>query len=438
MQRFVDRRRAYFQACTLPEGRFALLRPDTTSTSVPHIRLSDNDYLAIGHEFDKSEMKEQPHAAAAVSESEIVMSAVFLTENSLQHHVTQKLARSVNMPHVALCQSGYVANLSLLQCIVPDTSTIIYMDAYAHESLWQGCRHATRHRFRHNDVHHLSNLIRQHGPGVIVVDSLYSSRGTIAPLQELVRLCSEHGCVLVVDESHSIGVYGPEGKGLVAALHLSNQVDFIVASLAKAFCCRAGIIATHDPYDLQYIREHCSHTIFSSALMRYDLRRILWTTQRIQHADAERHRLREISIRVRDALRQYNFVEGHARLLSSCNHPPQTTLSHHVEQQHKTDFSPIITLIVHSESALKRLQHFVESHGIEGAMFIAPATPIDRPLLRLTLHAGLADTHVDQIINCLRSIHSEYTVHQQSSITSTFHDWQPLFRSDTTVLKSKL
>lgn len=76
-------------------------------------------------------------------------------------------------------------------------------------SLWEGARYANAqaHPFMHNNCDHLRMLIQRHGPGIIVVDSIYSTLGTIAPLAELVNISKEFGCALLVDESHSLGTH---------------------------------------------------------------------------------------------------------------------------------------------------------------------------------------------------------------------------------------
>ena len=72
------------------------------------------------------------------------------------------------------------------------------------------------------------------GPGVVVVDSVYSTTGALCPLREMVEVVERHGAMILVDESHSLGTHGPRGAGLCAELGLGDRVHFITASLAKA------------------------------------------------------------------------------------------------------------------------------------------------------------------------------------------------------------
>ncbi|WP_448196288.1 aminotransferase class I/II-fold pyridoxal phosphate-dependent enzyme, partial [Raoultella planticola] len=69
--------------------------------------------------------------------------------------------------------------------------------------------------FAHNNVKSARKKILQYGPGIIVVDSVYSTNGSLCPLIDFATLAQEVDCILVVDESHSAGTHGPEGRGLV-------------------------------------------------------------------------------------------------------------------------------------------------------------------------------------------------------------------------------
>jgi CAI-1 autoinducer synthase len=99
-------------------------------------------------------------------------------------------------------------------------------------------------------------MIAKNGPGIVVVDSVYSTTGALCPLVETVDVAEAHGCMILVDESHSLGTHGPQGAGLCAALGLSERVHFITASLAKAFAGRAGFFAAP---------AHMRHYIFCQA-----------------------------------------------------------------------------------------------------------------------------------------------------------------------------
>lgn len=228
------------------------------------VRLDGNDYLAVtGH----PQVVQAQLDALRRGQEFIIQSGVFQLDGNPASHLQRSLASWLGKEDGLLCQSGYTANLGLLQ-VIADPQTPVYLDGLAHMSLWEGARAAgaPSHGFRHNDPEHLSKMATRHGPGLVVVDSVYSTTGAVARLAELVEVAEQHDCMMVVDESHSLGTHGPGGAGLCAMLGLTDRVHFITASLAKAFAGRAGFFTM--PAELRpYLMCHSYPSIFSSCLL---------------------------------------------------------------------------------------------------------------------------------------------------------------------------
>jgi len=194
--------------------------------------LSSNDYLFVAN---------HPAILKAASESilqkgnGLLMSGIFLHGANPLLQLEQNLAAFMGAESGILCQSGWCANTGLIQSIANEQIPV-YVDMLAHMSLWEGIRsaNATAVMFYHNDPEYLERQILKYGPGVIVVDSIYSTNGSICPLQEIADIAGAQGCILVVDESHSLGTHGEQGEGLVVSMGLTEKVHFRTASLAKA------------------------------------------------------------------------------------------------------------------------------------------------------------------------------------------------------------
>lgn len=195
------------------------------------VRLDGNDYLSVtGH---PSIVAAQVEAITKSSEF-VVQSGVFLLQQHPTRALEMALAGWVGKEDAFVCQSGYSANVGLLQSIA-DANTPVYLDTQAHASLWEGA-HAARapaFAFRHNDAAHLDKIMAKNGPGVVVVDSVYSTTGSVCPLEAMIEVVEKHGSMILVDESHSLGTHGPGGAGLCAELGLTDRVHFISASLAE-------------------------------------------------------------------------------------------------------------------------------------------------------------------------------------------------------------
>ncbi len=340
------------------------------------IRLDGNDYLNIsGHPSIVGAQIENLRC----NNDSVIQSGAFLLNGHPSRQLETSLAQWIGKEDGFVCQSGYSANVGLLQAIA-DEDAPVYLDTLAHTSLWEGARaaRAPAHPFRHNDPTHLSRMITRHGPGVVVVDSVYSTTGALCPLVDMVEVAEQHGCTILVDESHSLGTHGPLGAGLCAELGLVDRVHFITASLAKAFAGRAGFFTV--PADLRYYVLHHSYpNIFSSCLLPHEIAGLTATLEVIKSSDESRRRLRLNTLRLRSNLPDLGYP------------------IHQGSQQ-------IISLEAGTESDTMALRDRLEERQIFGAIFCAPATSRNRAMVRLTLNAGLTESELDQIESAAREI----------------------------------
>ena len=332
--------------------------------------LAHNDYLSLAND---RRIVEAQGLVLAGDENEVFMSGVYVQFLSRQRAFETEVAGFLGAEDAVLCQSGYVANEGLIQCLA-DEATPVYIDFYAHASLWQGAHSAgaPSYPIRHNSAEHLRVLALRYGPGVVAVDAIYSTLGSICDLSAIVEVCEETGCLLVVDESHAIGIVGDSGEGLVSALGLADRVPYRTFSLSKALVGRAGMIAGPERVT-DFFRYDSRPAIFSSAVLPWEIARFSRTLEIVKKEAWRRERLREIA----DDLR--------ARL---------DGLGYNVDSSK----SQIIPLEAGSEENTRRLRDALEDAGIFGAVFCAPATPKNRSLLRLCAHIGLSADDLDRVV----------------------------------------
>ncbi len=333
------------------------------------VRLDGNDYLSV---VDHPHIVRAQLDALSRSRSTVVQSSIFQFGDHPASRLERAMADWLGVEDTFLCQSGYAANLGLLQ-IVAEPGMPVYLDMLAHMSLWEGVRAsgATAHGFRHNDPGHLRTLMARHGPGVVVVDSVYSATGARCLLAEVIEAAESGGATLVVDESHALGTHGPQGRGLCAHLGLTSRVHFITASLAKSFAGRAGIFSL--PRELRdYLAVHSFPFIFSSSLLPHEVAGLAATLEVVQRSDAARAALVRHTTRLR-------------RTLAGLGYP----IAQGSEQ--------IIALEAGTEQATLALRDELEARGVFGAVFISPATSRNRALVRLTLNAGLTEAELAHV-----------------------------------------
>jgi CAI-1 autoinducer synthase len=333
------------------------------------VRLNGNDYLSVtGH----PDIVRAQTEAIKNDANFVIQSSVFLHGLHPVRNLERDLAQWLGKEDGVICQSGYSANLGLLQAVA-DEKTPIYLDTLAHTSLWEGARsaRAPAYAFRHNDAGHLDRMMARHGPGLVVVDSVYSTTGALCPLVDILEVTEKHGSMILVDESHSLGTHGPQGAGLCAELGVSDRVHFISASLAKAFAGRAGYF-TVSAAMRNYVLSTSYPNMFSSCLLPHEISALSATLEVIKTLDHERSRLMQLSKRLRANL-------------SAIGYPV-----HQGTEQ-------IIALESGTEPATMVLRDALEARDVFGAVFCAPATSRNRTMVRLTLSSALTDAEIEHV-----------------------------------------
>ncbi|HHU0107549.1 TPA: quorum-sensing autoinducer LAI-1 synthase LqsA [Legionella pneumophila] len=353
------------------QGKHILKGKTPTANS---LIFSSNDYLNISQHPQL--IKAQIAAMQKYGNGQM-QSAVFLNNSSfLLSQCEKKFSSFLNYSAALLTQSGWSANVGLIQTLAK-YNTPVYLDFYAHMSFWSGVKPARAKSipFLHNSVDSLKKRIEHHGPGIIAVDSIYSTLGTISPLADYADIARKFKCLLIVDESHSLGTHGSQGKGMVAKLGLSSQIDIITASLAKALSGRGGII-TGDRQLIEYIRYSSLPSIFSSALMPHDLAGFSASLEIITQEEWRRAKLQTNADFLREALSCEGINIG-------------------------SSGSQIVPLVTGSEANTLWLRDELEKEDIFGAVFCSPATPKNKCLIRLSISAHHEKSDLLRVIECL-------------------------------------
>ncbi len=363
VQQHIDRG----HAADLREAGLFLRGPTTATTDT---RLSTSDYLALSHDR---------RITTAMTE------ALLDPAESGSGPLARRLARYTHSTAAVVCQSGWSANIGLLQAIAAP-GIPIHVGENTHMSWRQAALAAAAplHIFGHNDPARLAAQIRAHGPGIIAVDAIDNTTGTRSPLAALCDVADETGSVLVVDESHSLGVDGPHGAGAVVALGLARRVPFRTASLAKAFVGRAGLVTALDADFAAYFESVAYPAIFSSALRPHDIAGLSATLEVIRAEDGRRARLRDIAHTIRNALAHIGF-----EIVGTDSH--------------------IVSLPTGTETGGRAARAILEAHGVLGAPFCPPATPRGRSLIRLSMHAALTAEQIERIIAACEQVRAGYS-----------------------------
>lgn len=335
------------------------------------VQLRTNDYLGVAR--DPRLIGAEVEALLSCGHGDAI-SRIFVSDSDdIQGLFEQRMAQLLCAESAVLGPSGFGINTGLIQSIAsPDIP--VYIDLMAHASLWEGIAlaRAKARAFRHNDAAHLEREVRKYGPGVIVVDALYSTTGTFCRLDDIVSISEAHGCVLVVDETHSFGVQGPNGAGVVVERNLHQRVHFRTIGLSKAMAGRGGILA-------------CSAR--NANFVRYSAFSLIFSTSVLAHEVAGFNAV--LDIIASEPWRQDRVRSSHAKLCAGLN-----------ELGYNVDYSDaqIIALKAGTESNVLRLRNALEENDVFGSVFCAPATLKDQALVRLSVNAGITQGQLDHVL----------------------------------------
>ncbi|TRV75556.1 aminotransferase class I/II-fold pyridoxal phosphate-dependent enzyme [Streptomyces sp. 130] len=269
--------------------------------------------------------------------------------------------------------SGYAANVGTVGGLVGAGDTV-FIDKYDHASIVDGCRlsGATVTRFRHNDVDHLDRRLAAASPDgvrLVIVDSVYSMDGDIAPLPELRKVCDEHNALLMVDEAHALGVIGATGRGIEEHFDHRVKADVKLGTLSKGIPSMGGWVT--GPAELiGHLRYAARPFLFSAALAP------------AQAAAA----LESLRILRREPERVTHIQRESARLRALVNAQGLRT---------QDSVTAVLPLIAGSDEKAYDLATACRRNGVIGIPVVTPAVPNDLARLRIAVTARHTPEDID-------------------------------------------
>lgn len=291
----------------------------------------------------------------------------------LHEELEAEVARFAGRESAMVFGSGYAANVGTIGALVGPGDTV-FIDKYDHASIVDGCKlsGATMVRFRHNDVDHLDRRLRAADPDgirLVVVDSVYSMDGDIAPLPELREVCDAHSALLMVDEAHALGVIGRTGRGIEEHFDGRALVDVKLGTLSKAIPSNGGWVAG-PPELIGYMRYNARPFLFSAALAPAQVGAALEALRILQ----------------REPERVAHIQREAARLRGILNDAGLRTLSSE---------TAVIPVIAGSDHAAYDYATACRRAGVIGLPVVTPAVPNDLARLRIAVTARHDTADID-------------------------------------------
>jgi 7-keto-8-aminopelargonate synthetase-like enzyme len=280
--------------------------------------------------------------------------------------------------HAMVFSTGYQANLGIISTIAGKGEYII-LDADSHASIYDGCAlgNAEVVRFRHNSVEDLDRRLGRlpAEPGkLVVLEGVYSMLGDIAPLKEMVAVARRHGCMVLVDEAHSMGFFGPNGRGVYEDQGLEGEVDFVIGTFSKSVGTVGGFCVSNHP-KFEAMRLFCRPYIFTASLPPSVVATAATSIRKLMHAHDKRRRLWGNARRLHGGLVAMGFKLGTA-----------------------TAESAIVAVILEDQAQAVAIWQTMLEAGVYVNMARPPATPAGTFLLRCSLSAEHSVEQIDQVL----------------------------------------
>lgn len=334
------------------------------SISEGNIDFFSNDYLGFARLVEKENLKFEKSGATG---------SRLLSGNSEEAQQTEKaLAEFFDSEAALVFNSGYSANLGLMSSVLQRGDTILY-DEFSHASIRDGIRlsYANSISFKHNDLLDLEKkLAKAEGVIYVVVESLYSMDGDMAPLGGITELTRKYNAYLIVDEAHAVGVFGKDGKGIIHGREIVENVFARVITFGKAYGFHGAAILGSKEL-INFLVNFSRPFIYTTALPPYEYSKI---ATRIKRND-----IRERQVKLHKNI-QYFRSNLNMELPSEIN-------------------SPIQVLQFESKERVIEIAQKLTKAGIYTKPVFAPTVPEGKERIRLCFHSFNTFSEIDLLLN---------------------------------------
>lgn len=282
------------------------------------------------------------------------------------------------MDHAMVFSTGYQANLGIISTIAGKGDYII-LDIDSHASIWDGCAlgNAEVVPFKHNDIEAMEKRLKRipEGAGkLVILEGVYSMLGDVAPLAEMVKIAKAHGAMVLVDEAHSMGFIGENGRGVAEQAGIMDDVDFIIGTFSKSVGTVGGFCVSNHP-KFEIMRLVCRPYVFTASLPPSVVASAATSIRKLMHGGNKRAHLWENSRRLHGGLTELGFKLG--------TDTPQ---------------SAIVAVIMPDLERGAAMWEALLSEGLYVNLARPPATPANMTLLRCSLCAEHTSEEVETIL----------------------------------------
>lgn len=361
----------------------------------PVVVWCSNDYLGMSqHPLVRQQMHQALEAYGAGSGG----SRNICGTHELYAKLESSLAEWHDKEAALVFPTGFGSNDATLQCLlrqIPDC--VVASDERNHASIVNGIRATSNERrvFRHNDAAHLEQILASYPidrPKLVVFESIYSMDGDIAPIAEIVEIAKRFNALTYLDEVHAVGMYGPRGAGIAAALGLADQVDIIQGTMAKAIGVIGGYITSTQTL-IDAVRSFATGFIFTTSLPPAITAGCLASIEHLKTNSGEREQLHRSTAMLRKRLRQQDIP------LMPCS---------------QTHVLPV--LVGDAERCKAAAHRLLSVHGIYLQPINSPSVPIGTERFRVNATPNHTPEQIDHLATSLRETFDHFLIPLASQV----------------------
>ena len=336
--------------------------PEVLIDGKPVVMLGSNSYLGL---TNHPEVKRA--AQDAITKYGTGCAGSRFLNGTLDIHVQleEKLAAFMRKPAALAFSTGFQVNLGVISCLV-ERGDVVYLDKLDHACIIDGARlgFGSVVKFHHNDMDDLARRLAVHDSkkaAMVVVDGVFSMEGDLVNLPGLVKAVKPHGCRVMVDDAHGIGVLGEHGRGTAEHFGLEDDVDLIMGTFSKSLASVGGFIAGEATV-VDYIKHRARSMIFSAAAPPASVASVLKALEIIEREPERRARLWENTRFMAAGFKSLGFDTGESA-------------------------TPVIPVLAGDDTVAFIMAKRLQEEGVFVNPVVSPAVPPGRALLRTSYMA---------------------------------------------------
>jgi len=339
-----------------------------------------NDYLGLSRSKTLFDRIKGYDYSKEVNINGSTGSRLLAGNSATAQNLENKLAHLFKSEAALLFNSGYVANLALISCVPQRGDTILY-DNLSHVCLKEGAflSKANRFPFRHNDCEDLEAKLKQATGNVyIIIESVYSMDGDLAPFGDIIELAEKYEAKIIVDEAHSTGLYGEAGSGKLCALGLEENLFARVHTFGKAMGVHGAVVCGSKEL-INYLINFARPFIYTTALPLHSLFSIDAAFDHLSE-NIELQRISKEKIFYFNSLFNQKIGKNENMLRMESN-------------------TPIQPIVVPGNARVKSIAESLQKSGFDVRPILSPTVKEGSERLRISIHTHNTEEEIAELIN---------------------------------------